>query len=325
MINDKYTQLVSILIPVYNREELVKKAIDSALSQTYENIEIIAVDNKSTDRTYEVLKEYDAKYKKVSVYQNEENIGPVRNWKKCLEYSSGEFIKILFSDDWIDKTFVEKCMETLSANEDVGFVYTRTYVTDGHRKWLYINDTQGRKERRYFEKECMRFPYGRVPVSPGCALFRREGLVIESSIPNCMGLKHGDTGAGIDLLIYLNSLKRYKYLYYISSTSAYFRKHEKSITIMAGDTIRKYYFTALLHYIKGNKIDYTYDLKVSILQSLALTDLIHYRQLLQLYGFEDYTIDKRDLASLIVKRLSRLARQCFSMVKVNLRKVRVGE
>jgi len=93
--------LVSILIPVYNREKLVKRAIESAINQTYENIEVIAVDNKSTDRTYEVLKGHAEKYPDVKVYQNKENLGPVRNWKKCLEYSSGEFIKILFSDDWI--------------------------------------------------------------------------------------------------------------------------------------------------------------------------------------------------------------------------------
>ena len=90
--------LVSILIPVYNRERLVKKAIESAINQAYKNIEIIAVDNKSTDKTYEVLTEYSKKYSNIKVYQNKENIGPVRNWKKCLEYSSGEFIKILFSE-----------------------------------------------------------------------------------------------------------------------------------------------------------------------------------------------------------------------------------
>jgi len=49
--------LVSILIPVYNREKLVQKAIESAINQTYKNIEVIVVDNKSTDKTYEVLKE----------------------------------------------------------------------------------------------------------------------------------------------------------------------------------------------------------------------------------------------------------------------------
>lgn len=178
--------LVSILIPVYNREKLLKRAIEYAINQTYENIEVIAVDNKSTDRTYEVLKWHAEKYPDVKVYQNKENLGPVRNWKKCLEYSLGEFIKILFSDDWIEETFVEKCMEILLAHNDVGFVYTKTYTIDGNRKYSYINDIEGKKGREYFVNESIKFPSGKTPVSLGCALFRKENMTIESNIPNCL-------------------------------------------------------------------------------------------------------------------------------------------
>jgi len=298
--------LVSILIPVYNREKLVKRAIESAINQTYENIEVIAVDNKSTDRTYEILKEYARKYPNVKVYQNKENIGPVRNWKKCLEYSSGKFVKILFSDDWIDETFVEKCMEILLANEDVGFVYTKTYFTDANGKCIgvYINDFEGKKEREYFVNESVRFPHGKTPVSPGCALFRKEAVIIENNIPNCLSLNHENIGAGIDLLIYLNSFKKYKYCYYTSGTTAYFRKHSGSFTVKEGDTIRRYYYTAILYYIKRENMgNHIYDLKISILRSSTLRDLIRYRKLLRLYGFEDCNIDNKDFILLVVRKL----------------------
>jgi glycosyltransferase involved in cell wall biosynthesis len=297
--------LVSILIPVYNREELVRRAIESAINQTYENIEVIAVDNKSTDRTYAVLKGYAKKYPDVKVYQNEENLGPVRNWKKCLEYSSGEFIKILFSDDWIEETFVEKCMEILSAHEDVGFVYTKTYFADASGKYsgIYINDIEGKKERDYFVRESIQIPYGKTPVSPGCALFRKEDIIIENNIPNCLSLNHENTGAGIDLLIYLNSLKRYKYCYYTSNTTAYFRKHNEAITVKERDAIWKYYFTALVYYIKENMANHIYDLKVSILQSFTLKDFAKYKKLLRLYGFGDCSINKRDFIVLAVKKM----------------------
>lgn len=296
--------LVSILIPVYNREELVRRAIGSAINQTYENIEVIAVDNKSTDRTYEVLKEYAEKYPNVKVYQNDENLGPVRNWKKCLEYSSGEFIKILFSDDWMEETFVEKCMEILLEHEDVGGVYTKTYITEGNRKYSYINDIEGKKEREYFVSESIKFPHGKTPVSPGCALFRKEDVIIEHNIPNYLSLNHENTGAGIDLLIYLNSFKRYGCCYYTSNTTAYFRKHKEAITIMERDAIWKYYFTALLYYVKReNMANHIYDLKVSILQSFTLKDFARYKKLLRLYGFEDCSINKRDFILLGVKKM----------------------
>jgi glycosyltransferase involved in cell wall biosynthesis len=190
--------LVSILIPVYNREELVVRAIESAIKQTYENIEVIAVDNKSTDRTYDVLMEYADKYPNVKVYQNEENLGPVRNWKKCLEYSSGDYIKILFSDDWIEDNFVEKCMEILSTHDDVGFVFTATLIHLGGKEKIRYNfsNESGLYATDVFIKGSL---YGgNFPVSPCNALFRRldveNNLILE--IPNELGVDFKKLGAG---------------------------------------------------------------------------------------------------------------------------------
>ena len=73
--------LVSILIPVYNRERIVVRALESAINQTYKHIEIICVDNCSTDNTYSVLLEYANRDHRIKVYRQSENLGPVRNWK----------------------------------------------------------------------------------------------------------------------------------------------------------------------------------------------------------------------------------------------------
>ncbi|MBT9151322.1 MAG: hypothetical protein DDT40_01513 [candidate division WS2 bacterium] len=232
----------------------------------------------------------------------------MRNWQKCLEYSSGEFIKILFSDDWIEKTFVEKCMKILLAHEDVGFVYTKTYITDDDKKYSYINDIEGKKEREYFVSESIKIPYGKTPLSPGCALFRKEDVVIENNIPNSLSLDHENTGAGIDLLIYLNSLKKYKYCYCTSNTIAYFRKHKGSITVKERDTIWKYYFTALLYYIRKEDItDRVYDLRVSVLKSFTLKDFIRSNKLLESYGFDDCSINKWDLIWIAVEKSKTIA------------------
>ena len=90
--------LVSICIPVYNRRELIVKAVESCIRQSYQNIEVIIVDNCSTDGTYERLLADYGSFANIHVYQNVENLGPVRNWLKCLELSNGDFIKILFSE-----------------------------------------------------------------------------------------------------------------------------------------------------------------------------------------------------------------------------------
>jgi glycosyltransferase involved in cell wall biosynthesis len=108
--------LVSILIPVYNREHPVVETIESAIHQTYTNIEIIIVDNCSTDNTWSVLQDFSRKDDRIKIFQNPENVGPVRNWKRCIDESSGEYAKILFSDDLISKDFLEEAMNVF---EDV--------------------------------------------------------------------------------------------------------------------------------------------------------------------------------------------------------------
>lgn len=223
---------VSILIPVYNREELVRRALESAINQTYENIEIIAVDNKSTDRTYEVLKEYAQKYPGVKVYQNEQNIGPVRNWQKCLEYSSGEYIKILFSDDWLETTFVEKCMAILSEHDDVGFVFTPAYEIDietGDKVTLWHKVFEEKKvldTKVFIDGTLLQSGY---PNSPCCALFRRkyfpESLLIQ--VPNKWNIDHSKTGAGNDFLIFLIMAKKYDKFGFISEPLVYFGSDKK--------------------------------------------------------------------------------------------------
>ena len=69
-----YSPKVSILIPVYNRAKIISETLNSAVNQTYKNIEVIVVDNKSTDNTFEIVKEFAKSHSNVKVYQNEENI-----------------------------------------------------------------------------------------------------------------------------------------------------------------------------------------------------------------------------------------------------------
>lgn len=85
--------LVSILIPVYNRENLVGETIESAINQTYKNIEIIIVDNCSTDNTWQVLQDYAQKDNRIRIFQNPENIGLVRNWERCIDVANNRYYK----------------------------------------------------------------------------------------------------------------------------------------------------------------------------------------------------------------------------------------
>jgi len=115
-------QLVSICIPTYNRANSIGDTIKSALSQTYENIEVIVVDNASTDKTEEVVNSFDDP--RLSYVRNRRNLGLFGNFNRCIELYSGEFLHILHSDDTIPPNFTATCMEFIAAHPEVSLTCT---------------------------------------------------------------------------------------------------------------------------------------------------------------------------------------------------------
>ena len=87
--------LVTIHIPSYNRKALLIPCIESALAQTFTDIEIVIVDNASTDGAWEVCQEFAARDSRVRIFQNEANLGPGFNGLRCLAESRGQYAKIL--------------------------------------------------------------------------------------------------------------------------------------------------------------------------------------------------------------------------------------
>ncbi len=102
------TPLVSIVIPCYNRENYVSDAINSSLRQTYPNVEVIVVDDGSTDDSVTVLKQFGDQIKLIE--QKNSGVNAARN--VGFKSSKGEFIIFLDSDDWLSNDIVEKHIET---------------------------------------------------------------------------------------------------------------------------------------------------------------------------------------------------------------------
>lgn len=233
----KMNKLVSILIPVYNRENLIEETVQSALNQTYKNIEIIVVDNQSTDNTWEILQKLASQYERIKIFQNERNIGPVRNWKRCIDEANGEYGKILWSDDLIAPQFLEKTVPYLE-NEDVGFVFTGTEIfingTDKKSSHYFIGETSLYESEQYVNGVLFDENY---PVSPACALFRLKDLQINLlvDIPNKVNSDFSMHAIGNDLLIFLLTAHQYKNFAFVNEKLSFFRAHEGSISIQSND------------------------------------------------------------------------------------------
>ena len=112
--------LVSICIPNYNYGKFIESAIKSAASQTYKNIEIIVVDNDSTDDSHQIIVEL-SKSVEIKYFRNNSNIGMVPNFNKCKDLSSGEYLVFLSADDILLPDYVSHSLE-LFLFENVGMV-----------------------------------------------------------------------------------------------------------------------------------------------------------------------------------------------------------
>jgi glycosyltransferase involved in cell wall biosynthesis len=114
--------LVSICIPTYNRAGMVGKAIDSALSQSYPNIEVLVVDNASDDAIESIIAGYNDS--RLHFYKNPKNLGIFGNFNRCVELSHGEYIHILHSDDFIDSNFTKTCVEFMESHPGVKMTFS---------------------------------------------------------------------------------------------------------------------------------------------------------------------------------------------------------
>lgn len=113
--------MVSVLIPTYNKGEFIEEAIESVLSQTYQDFELIIVDDCSSDNTIHIVKKflYD---QRVSFFQNDKNLGIGGNWNKALSYATGKYIKYLMADDKFENRLLEKYVEIMEKNPEVSII-----------------------------------------------------------------------------------------------------------------------------------------------------------------------------------------------------------
>lgn len=94
--------LVSIAMTTYNGEKFIKEQLDSLLNQTYNNLEIIICDDGSTDGTVEIIKEYEQTDNRIKLFQNEKNLGVLKNFEKAISLCRGEYIALSDQDDvWL--------------------------------------------------------------------------------------------------------------------------------------------------------------------------------------------------------------------------------
>ena len=128
--------LISIIIPVYRVEDYLSKCLDSVISQTYENIEIILVDDGSDDNCPKICDDYSKKDNRIKViHKSNGGLSDARN--VGIENSNGDFIVFIDSDDYVSNNYVEELFNLISDNKaDIG-ITTHYIVNENNKKPRY--------------------------------------------------------------------------------------------------------------------------------------------------------------------------------------------
>ena len=126
------TKPITVLMPVYNAEKYLREAIESILNQTFQNFEFLIINDGSTDKSLEIIKEY--KDNRIKIINNEKNLGIVKTLNKSIELASGKYIARIDADDLSLPERFEKQVEFLEKNPDVVLVGTAFNIIDGNNK-----------------------------------------------------------------------------------------------------------------------------------------------------------------------------------------------
>jgi glycosyltransferase involved in cell wall biosynthesis len=129
---------VSIGVPAYNSERWIERTIQSLLSQTFTDFELIISDNCSDDNTYAICKALAQKDERIMLYTNKNNIGAAKNYNKTFKLARGKYFKWASSNDLCGATFLEKCVKVLDANPEVSLAIPKTQIIDSNDKIIKV-------------------------------------------------------------------------------------------------------------------------------------------------------------------------------------------
>lgn len=140
-VENRNNPLISIIIPVYNAEKYLSNCLDSVCNQTYSEVEIIIIDDGSTDHSSEIIQDYLKRDQRIQVIV-QENKGLSTSRNTGLEHANGEYVMFLDSDDWIDPTTCSISLQEIKRSHANAILwsYVREYETASYPVYLFGHD-----------------------------------------------------------------------------------------------------------------------------------------------------------------------------------------
>lgn len=242
--------LVSICIPTYNGDKYLVECLESCINQSFKEYEIIICDDGSSDKSISILEEYAAKYTFIKFIKNEKKLGLVGNWNKCLDLSSGVWIKFVFQDDYITCNCLEKFVNQITDSAQL-IVCKRHFILPENATSdivnYYTNEVRTLENTSDFKGNVFSAKLiSKIGVENICLNFIGEPSLIffKKNVIKEVGLFNSSLKQICDLELALRIASRYG-LTYLPEQLCAFRIHQDSTT--STNVVNKYFE---IHYVE---------------------------------------------------------------------------
>ncbi len=230
---------VSVIIPNYNHAPYLKARIDSVLNQSYQDFEVIILDDKSTDDSVDVIESYRGNKRVSHIVLNEENSGSTfKQWQKGFSLARGEYIWIAESDDVAHPKFLEYLMRAIDGDEDVVMAVSRLQIINekdekGAVKGVsYIPGTYSDIPADKWDKCCNRWSgdeFVKNCLLMGNRLLNASSMIFKKSALKGLPLDYMDFKASGDYLFYIELAMRGRVVE-VPMALDYFRRHSGTVS-----------------------------------------------------------------------------------------------
>lgn len=191
--------LVSVVIAAYNSESFIKETLDSVLSQTYRNLEILVCDDASSDRTVDIVKSYKEKDERIILIENRENLGISLNMNNGICNAKGKYIAILDADDWAYPYRIKEQVKTMEEDKDIVLCSGFMHICD--------EDLNIKTVRKYplADKDIRKAIVRYNPISHPASMWKRSAL-LKTSLYN----ERLHINRDYDLLVRISEFGKYR-------------------------------------------------------------------------------------------------------------------
>ena len=287
--------LVSVIIPLYNTEKYIKECLESIVNQTYHNLEIIVINDCSTDKSVDVVNKYFSNDKRINLISLKKNMGLANARKTGIKNSHGDYLMFIDADDWLDLDTIQICIDNIIQNkvDVVRYGMVRELVEEKRKVNFEVPFSQKKIiKREEFSKELYPFIFKTYTFNSLCSQVIKRELLNENMVDDEI-ITGEDLYCNIKILDKIKSIcfiPKYYYHYRFNTNSITGKTTKKNIWKKVDDVIKVY--SVFFYYVEKWNMKEEYEKTVALRVLNEITNQFYY-----IFLAKDIT--KKDINELI--------------------------